>query len=56
MKSSKTLTISICDMSIVFIIALYGVLSIPYRMKKFIKLLDIWSNVSMVVLKLPIRV
>ncbi|XP_030759602.1 gustatory receptor for sugar taste 43a [Sitophilus oryzae] len=49
MRKNKTLFISACDIAIVIIIALYGILAIPYRMRTFIKLLDIWTKIDNVI-------
>ncbi|XP_050302235.1 gustatory receptor for sugar taste 43a-like isoform X2 [Anthonomus grandis grandis] len=46
MKNSRTRYITISDMAMVFIIAFCGVVTIPYRMKRFVRMVDIWSIVD----------
>lgn len=47
MKNFRTRYITLCDMAMVFMIATYGIISIPYRMKRFVRMVDIWSRVSL---------
>nr|WJJ63343.1 gustatory receptor 3 [Pachyrhinus yasumatsui] len=46
MKNMKNRFISVCDISIVFMIALYSIIFTPYKMKTFVKMLDIWGQVD----------
>lgn len=46
MKNS-TKYITLCDIAMVFMIATYSIISIHYRMKRFIRMVFIWNRVSL---------
>lgn len=45
MKHVRTRYITVCDVATVLVIALFGVLSVPFKMKRFVKMVEIWNIV-----------
>lgn len=45
MKNIRTRYITICDVATVLVIAIFGVLSVPFKMRRFVKMVEIWNIV-----------